>query len=472
MFVVTIVLIFSLSSCRPATCSDGNFYARPGVSPGEILRARGFLVREHYVVSEGGYKLRVTQADNPAIKNANRDPILFVHGVIENDSIFVINSKNVSPKDFSNLRLEDEKTVNETILQDPSSRALPILALQFGHTVFILSRRGFPGSQQRLGDPNTIDPETDLSQPPDLSGVSDGLLTSIPGALVDYGNLPAQVRFTLNRNYWNFSYDEQAQFDYPKVIDFVLEQTGRPRLAIVSHSTGATLILAALTTQPKLADKISANILWAEGLSLGHGDIFNPLVIFEGLFSAYLGPIPPSFSSTQIQAFVSLLCAKKILQRTLCEGVGDLILGPSGFKEPITAEYFNTLLYPTASHEFAQNEQCVKLGKRMHMFDYGKERNMRLYNQTKPPLYDASKITLDRMSFYTSKTDQLVSFRDVEATISQLTGKSSVEYLHFCFQAVGARRLTGTGIQFRTNTTLSTSCLTILATSIMTKTAL
>ena len=38
-----------------------------------------------------------------------------------------------------------------------------------------------------------------------------------------------------SREYWNFSFDETATFDFPANIEYVLSQTGARKLNIVAH---------------------------------------------------------------------------------------------------------------------------------------------------------------------------------------------------------------------------------------------
>ncbi|MCP4502582.1 MAG: hypothetical protein GY822_21755 [Deltaproteobacteria bacterium] len=55
--------------------------------------------------------------------------------------------------------------------------------------------------------------------------------------------------------FWNFSWDDQSQYDIPAVYDYVLQTTGDATLAYVGHSQGTTQMFGALST-PDIAKLI------------------------------------------------------------------------------------------------------------------------------------------------------------------------------------------------------------------------
>lgn len=57
-------------------------------------------------------------------------------------------------------------------------------------------------------------------------------------------------------------------------------------------------------------------------------------------------------------------------------------------------------------------------------FDHGRWRNLEWYGQTKPPIYDASRINSTKMAFIYTSGDWLNSIESVELLKSKLKGKS------------------------------------------------
>lgn len=50
---------------------------------------------------------------------------------------------------------------------------------------------------------------------------------------------------------WHFTFDEMAMFDFPTMIDYVLDVTGETDLHYVGHSQGTTIYFALLSLVPK-----------------------------------------------------------------------------------------------------------------------------------------------------------------------------------------------------------------------------
>ena len=428
-FIVSVIVV--------GNCQANFFQTTSATTAARILSACGYIVEENFVTTNDDRELLLTRASNPLINKGDvsghkdKDPILFIHGILENESVFVVNSKGVKPADFSKLDVQRVKSY----ASHPSTKSLPILALNFGHTVYLLSRRGTPGSQNsRSSIPiqrnrpedfetfnsllrNLTDP-TDENSRNSGDGVSSVILS---GMAALQKNLFGDILFK-NRQ-WDYSFDEQIEHDFPRVVDFILKQTNRRKLAVVGHSAGGTITLGALSRSRKIAKKLSAAIFWAEGMSLGHNDVFVTLAPFERLLDFYVGPLPSQTKTSLFQSATGFICRLPFLQRTFCETFLDVFLGDSGGKEPATPENLNTILFPTSSHEFAQLMQCVRQNGRMHKYDYGKAVNLIKYKREKPPLYNITRIKFRKMSFYTSKNDRVVSELDAEATRKQLKGE-------------------------------------------------
>ena len=292
-----ITLIICLLSIQQASSELDNDedYLPPGVTTAEILKLRGFVAEQHYVTTSDGYVLSLVKGTNPLLRNstiaARREPILFVHGVSSGGTLWIANSVSARPKDFTDIDVASS-SLEQLIQQvggDPSANAMPLLAMNFGYPIWILNRRGSlesldkktsGGSDRMLtardsGLTNTaseILPEIGRNRggsqanggrrasSSSSSGNSLGLvsykpLTYLVGVLTDFGSLAPLVGKSLDRNFWNYSFDEQAARDLPEVIDYVLNKSGRERLVLFSHSAGGAITLLALSSQPELTKK-------------------------------------------------------------------------------------------------------------------------------------------------------------------------------------------------------------------------
>jgi len=59
------------------------------------------------------------------------------------------------------------------------------------------------------------------------------------------------------------SFHEMGVYDFPAVVDFVLNKTGRAKLDIVGYSLGATIALVGLSEKPSYNSKIDKLVLMA-----------------------------------------------------------------------------------------------------------------------------------------------------------------------------------------------------------------
>jgi hypothetical protein len=306
------------------------YFQKPGAKVSEIIRARGYLAEEHTFITDDGYVLGMTRALNPLIgrrerQRLRREPLLFVHGTLVDGNSFVMNSFDIEQaKDFTDVdadQLSEDELV-QMFQDEPSAKSLVFFALNFGHEVWILHRRGSPMSQRRVDlPPDSPRPATVMekylasvaanssnnngqrqeapqkrrrttggkrserhhkrsaatgaaARPPqeqqsgpaqtnkDHSKVIE-TAEAAPPALLDYGNLAMDIKVSLDRRLWNHSFDEQAAYDLPRAVDYVLDQSGHQRVALVGDSSGGSLIMMSLVLEQELNDKRECCLTWS-----------------------------------------------------------------------------------------------------------------------------------------------------------------------------------------------------------------
>jgi len=77
------------------------------------------------------------------------------------------------------------------------------------------------------------------------------------------GNRYSKKHVSLNatsKEFWDFSFQEMADYDLPSMIDFVLSKTNQSELNYLGYSQGNTIAFAALSEQKELQKKIKLNI--------------------------------------------------------------------------------------------------------------------------------------------------------------------------------------------------------------------
>lgn len=81
------------------------------------------------------------------------------------------------------------------------------------------------------------------------------------------------------------------------------------------------------------------------------------------------------------------------------------------------------ILQPTSSRELIHLGQFAA-DKKPRKFNFNTpDENLKVYGSIEPPIYDLSRIRLQKMSFYAGVSDTLVSPDDVRVTLSQLAGE-------------------------------------------------
>ncbi|KAL4470348.1 hypothetical protein ABPG74_011959 [Tetrahymena malaccensis] len=61
--------------------------------------------------------------------------------------------------------------------------------------------------------------------------------------------------------YWSFSWQEMAEYDFRSAFDFIYEKVGRKKISTIGFSQGTTILLAALADFPNYQQKITQMIL-------------------------------------------------------------------------------------------------------------------------------------------------------------------------------------------------------------------
>ena len=376
--------------------------------------------------------------------------------------------------------------LNQLIGHYDSARSMPMLAMNFGYECWLLNRRGFSQSEQRAGHLNRTwhellqdIPQTFLNanrkfswrnlfdwvksfrggKEGDLFRINKAELDSpeaiahkletasnleerqdlvldfwlsllnqvrplvdLPAALTSFGQLKRRLMHTFDSDYWNFSFDQQAKWDFPQAIEFVLRKTGHKQVNVITHSAAAPLSLMSLSIYPNLAHKIHRMLHWSSCTNTGtKSDIFPLLSKLEPMLQPYIGPIPYAFMTYQLQSFLQNICKTDLVQRTLCATIMDSFFGRGERQQPVTQFILANILQPTSTREILHMFQMVGHLQVRH-FKFSKaEENIAKYGHPEPPAYDYSNIRLRNMWFHVGVDDRVSSHDMVKEAVSQLS---------------------------------------------------
>jgi pimeloyl-ACP methyl ester carboxylesterase len=224
--------------------------------------------------------------------------------------------------------------------------------------------------------------------------------------------------------FWQFTYDQMAQYDFPAMVEYILSETGNSKMGFVGHSEGTMQVFAGLSRNPEFAQNLNAFVGLGPVATVGH--ITN--LFFKFLADTDVQDILLFFGEKQFLPNSKLLddLFPGICRATpgICDDVIEFICGPHkgafnnsrmqvmGANEPSGTSVLN----------MAHFAQAIKKDT-FEMYDYGSRReNEKHYNQSKPPVYDLSNFpssTLPVAMWYGTE-DELADPTDVAYLIGHL----------------------------------------------------
>ncbi|CAH0547938.1 unnamed protein product [Brassicogethes aeneus] len=305
----------------------------------EYVTSLGYPIESHIVETEDNYILKIFRIPHGKKfkKTSRRTPIILMHGIL------------AGPESFAMLGPD---------------RSLSFRLAEAGYDVWLPNCRGTTHSRKH----KTLDPDR-------------------------------------NASYWDFSWHEIGKYDLPAVIDKIIEKTGSKQVTYIGHSQGGTIVFVTASERPEYKKKLSKVIVMAPAVYLNH---FNNTVLkdlvkdFKTIYSVYL-----SVNSGERLFYSSysdlryFMYAFKDLFPGLLRYVWEMFNGESevtDFKQVI--EFLPTLPAGSSIKQIAHFSQNIN-SKSFRHFDYGAEKNLKIYNKTVPPEYNVKGMDLPIYIFAT-----------------------------------------------------------------------
>ncbi|TGZ60894.1 hypothetical protein CRM22_008291 [Opisthorchis felineus] len=223
--------------------------------------------------------------------------------------------------------------------------------------------------------------------------------------------------------FWEFSWDQMAQFDLPASVYHVLQVTGSNTLGYVGHSQGAQIALAQFNRDPELQSHISLFVALAPVAYLGH--IASP-IRYIAPFARTVERVWDLFGhgeflpSTRLLHFLAyFLCGRGHIP-FVCTNVVYLLAGYDAKNTNLTRLPVYIAHTPAGTSAKNMVHYCQGITTdQFQAFDYGKVKNLEIYGQKTPPKYDLSKFTVPTAVF-TGGNDWLAVEKDVDRLIEQI----------------------------------------------------
>ncbi|XP_029176125.1 uncharacterized protein LOC114944406 isoform X2 [Nylanderia fulva] len=209
----------------------------------------------------------------------------------------------------------------------------------------------------------------------------------------------------LELKFWDFSFHEMGIYDLPVMIKFITNMKSQPLHAYVGHSMGATSFYVMASERPEIARMVQKMINFAPGVFLDKVEsalkYINPFlrefkIIMRLFFHDELLPQNDFLKFTS-----KYICNRNFTTQQLCTNIIFLICG----SDP---EQFNYTLLPvilgvdpagTSTKTFLHFNQINQASK-FRQYDYGREKNLLMYNLPEPPDYNLANTTLPIALFY------------------------------------------------------------------------
>ncbi|XP_034487229.1 lipase 3-like [Drosophila innubila] len=270
-----------------------------------------------------------------------------------------------------------------------------------------------------------------------LNGPNDGLPYLLADAGFDVwigngrGNTYSRNHTSLSTEhpyFWRFSWHEIGYYDIASMIDYALKTNGQGQKSIhyVGHSQGTTVFFTLMSMRPEYNQKIKT------------AHMFAPIAIMSNLQSKlvrtvapYLGPrniYSLLFSSQEFipynEFLLSLLfnlCEPDLNLRPVCDKALDLLYEGGRVNMTAMSEGLSTHPAGCSTNQMLHYLQ-EHLSGHFRQYDYGTEKNLKVYKSETPPDYPVEKITADLHLWY-GESDDLAAVEDVLALADRLPNK-------------------------------------------------
>ncbi|KAI1289632.1 Lipase 3 [Halotydeus destructor] len=321
-----------------------------------IIESRGYICETHHVTTKDGYIIDMHRIVNPLLKFPGK-PVLLMHGFKGSSADWVIQNsgEHLSHGQF-----------NETV-----GNMLGFVLARRGYDVWLGNSRGNRYGQAHV----SLDPKV--------------------------------------KAFWEFSFNEIAEFDSVAMVDCILKATQAPSVAWIGYSSGANQALALMSLKAEYNVLLKPVILMAPTVYNYHSSV--PMVkLFNNKTMQRMvkkgGML--SDSAAVWKVMTKKMCSGKA--PPVCEKAAMLGLGAHCDLDWTRLEvYLAHAPSSTSTWNFVQYLERFKY-QRFAKFDYLNDaRNILEYQSNIPPEYPIDKIYNPYMALITSIDDKSAPVQDI-----------------------------------------------------------
>jgi pimeloyl-ACP methyl ester carboxylesterase len=240
---------------------------------------------------------------------------------------------------------------------------------------------------------------------------------------------------SLNSDYWDFSFDQMAEYDLPAVINYIKQRDNLEKIYYIGHSQGTLIFFLAYMNEPEFLEKnIKKFVALGTVPNVNNAPHFLIKLVEK---SNILDLIPvKNFLSfpKEIGQILVPFCTSKA--KFLCNTILSLSFG--GIEDTRRVDYErlgkNIFLYEPGGTSLRNMKHWIQIykAKRVQKYDYGDIfSNLIHYGRVTPPVYD-----LKQMKKYsipslmtTSDSDPFANPQDTLEFVDNIENKNIVEIL-------------------------------------------
>lgn len=318
-----------------------------------MVRKYGYPVETHKMQTPDGYTLkvfRIPYGQNSQQRRINKKPILLMHGLFSSAEHFILTGKYNS--------------------------SLAYLLADNGYDVWLGNARGnYPSRKHR---------SYDFRGP----------------------------------KFWDYCWHEMGKYDLPTMIDYILNKTKQKKISYIGHSQGCIILTILLSINPAYNEKINfagflapAHFWKHSSSSLVSFSETNFGLIKNTLKNSFWYTLPPL--DNHGYSPLEYICRPENDLFGFCEILYKQFVSTSDFSQykkdvlPLIVKN----IQPASIKQLEHFVQCKTTG-RFAYFDYGIQKNLRIYGSATSPDYNINNTKVPVAIFY-GFSDPIISYEDV-----------------------------------------------------------
>ena len=240
---------------------------------------------------------------------------------------------------------------------------------------------------------------------------------------------------SLNSDYWEFSFDQMAEYDLPAVVNYIKQRDNVEKIYYIGHSQGTLIFFLAYMNDPEFLEKnIKKFVALGTVPNVNNAPHFL-IKLFEKSNILDLIPVKNFLSfPKEIGQILVPFCTSKA--KYLCNTILSLSFG--GIEDTRRIDYErlgkNIFLYEPGGTSLRNMKHWIQIykAKRVQKYDYGDIfSNLIHYGRVTPPVYDLNKMKKYSIpSLMTiSDSDPFANPQDTLDFVDNIENKNIVEIL-------------------------------------------